>query len=196
MAARRTTFMNPATGYLARVLEAIRRIDVTAVESVVDALVSVHERDGQVLIAGNGGSASTASHMATDLGVGSQRRGAGLRAAALTANTAVMTAIANDVAFDAVFAEQVDLLGRPGDVLIVISASGNSPNLIRAIEAARGKNMSTVGITAFDGGTLAKIADQVVHTPTDSGDYGPAEDAHLVVNHMLTELLRARLRSD
>jgi D-sedoheptulose 7-phosphate isomerase len=133
--------------------------------------------------------------MATDLGVGSHRCGAGIRAITLTDNSGVVTATGNDLGFEEVFAAQVELLGQAGDLLVVISASGNSPNLLAAVDVAKRQAMTVVGLTGFDGGKLVDVADISIHVNTAMGDYGPAEDAHLAVNHMVTEQLRATFAS-
>lgn len=180
-------------GYVARVQAALGTIHEEQVVAFVGILIEAREAERQVFVIGNGGSATTASHMATDLGVGSQRFGAGIRVTSLVDNAGVITATGNDLSYDDIFSAQVQLLGQPGDVLVAISASGNSKNLIAAVAQAHQFGMKVVGITGFTGGRLAEIADLSIHVLTDVGDYGPAEDAHLVVNHMVTELLRQRL---
>jgi D-sedoheptulose 7-phosphate isomerase len=178
--------------YLGRVLRALQSIPMDRVASFVELLVAARELRRTVFLVGNGGSAATASHMATDLGVGSQRLGVGLRVICLVDNSAVLTATSNDVGFEDVYAAQVRLLGQPGDILVAISASGNSPNLLKVAVEAKEQGLSVVALTGFAGGELAGLADTSIHVPTAHGDYGPAEDAHLVINHMVTELLRLR----
>lgn len=180
-------------GYLSRIAQAIESIDEQKVLEVVDLMCGLHRRDCKVLVCGNGGSSTTASHMATDLGVGSQKVGCGIRIISLSEGMATVTAIGNDVSFVEVFAAQVQLLGSDGDMLIAISASGNSPNVIEAALRARDQGMTIVGITGFSGGRLKDLADISVHVTTADGDYGVAEDAHLMINHMVTELVRIRL---
>lgn len=179
--------------YVGRVIASLRTINEEQIEAFVDLLVAARERDSRVFIIGNGGSATTASHMATDLGVGAQRVGAGIRICSLADNAGVITATGNDLSFGDIYSAQVRLLGLEGDILVVISASGNSPNLIEASEVAKRMGMKLVGVTGFSGGRIKEIADVSIHVHTNTGDYGPAEDAHLVVNHMVTELLRRRL---
>ncbi len=147
--------------------------------------------DAQTLyVVGNGGSATTASHMATDLGVGSLRRRNPVRCVSLVDNSGVLTATSNDLDFKSVYKQQVRLLGRSGDVLICFSASGNSVNLIDAVLTAKEMGVFTVGITGFDGGKLKEICDLSVHTPTNIGSYGVVEDLHSSVSHVLTEVVR------
>ena len=182
-----------ASDYIERVLEALQNVREEDVHAFVDVLVDAYIRDKKVFVIGNGGSATTASHMATDLGVGSQRFGAGVRVVSLSDNSGALTAIGNDASFEDVFSEQLQLLAEEGDVLIAISVSGNSPNLVRAAMMARQENLTVVSLTGFSGGRLKELANVAVHVETEIGDYGPAEDAHLVVNHMVTELLRLRV---
>lgn len=176
--------------YLQRLREALASIDPTRIERLVQLLAEVRRDDRRVFVVGNGGSATTASHMATDLGVGSHRFGCGVRTVSLVDNTGVLTATANDMSFEEVFAAQLRLLADKGDVLVAISASGNSPNVVRAVETARELSMHTVGLSGFDGGKLATSVDLSIHVATAQGDYGPVEDAHLAINHMVTEKLR------
>lgn len=180
-------------GYLSRVSQAIESIDEQKVLEFVDLMCGLRRRDCKVLVCGNGGSSTTASHMATDLGVGSQKVGCGIRIISLSDNMAAVTAIGNDVSFVEVFAAQVQLLGSDGDMLIAISASGNSPNVIEAALRARDQGMTVVGITGFSGGRLKGLADISVHVTTADGDYGVAEDAHMIINHIVTELVRIKL---
>jgi len=128
--------------------------------------------------------------MAIDLGLGSQRFNAGLRAVSICENQAVVTAWSNDVGFDDVFGAQIRLLGKANDVLILISASGNSPSILRAYEAGSEVGLDVITLTGFDGGRLRSLSTLGVHVETQMGDYGPVEDAHLAVNHWLAELLR------
>jgi len=187
------TQQSSAPDYIKRVLDALQNVREADVLAFVDVLVDARIRDKKVFVIGNGGSAMTASHMATDLGVGSQRFGAGVRVVSLSENSGALTAIGNDASFEDVFSDQVQLLAEEGDVLIAISASGNSPNLVKAVMMARREKLTVVSLTGFSGGRLKELADVAVHVETENGDYGPAEDAHLVVNHMVTELLRLRV---
>ena len=178
-----------------------RSLDALPFEQIVDLVALLRSRciEGRaVYIAGNGGSASTASHMACDLGknvvkdqgqAGSSR----FRVTALVDNTAWMTAIANDDGYEWVFAKQLEALAEPDDVLIVISASGNSPNVVEAVRSARAMGVTTVGILGFGGGILKDLVDLSVVVA--GNEYGPVEDVHLVLNHAIAESLRATLCS-
>jgi D-sedoheptulose 7-phosphate isomerase len=176
--------------YIARIRMALDGLDLDAVREAAELLESARQRNALVLVAGNGGSASTASHMATDLGVGSHKQGVGLRTICLTDNSSVLTATANDISFERIFAEQIELLAGPGDVVILSSASGDSPNIIEAYQSAVSTGATVIALTGFEGGRLRDLAAHCIHIPTSSGDYGPVEDVHLIANHMLTELLR------
>ena len=100
-------------------------------------------------------------------------------------NLPIITAIGNDFGYNDIFSRQLQVLGKEGDVLVGISASGNSPNLVKAFEYAKSAKIKTVAITAFDGGKLKEIADLGIHVPTEMKEYGPAEDAHMILDHLI-----------
>lgn len=179
--------------YRRSVLEQISAVDLMAVAAAAEALRSARERGATVYVAGNGGSATTASHMVTDLMFGRGLPEPGLRVVGLADNQAVITATANDVSYDEVFARQLRRLARRGDVVILVSASGNSPNVVRAAEVARDLDAIVIGFTGFDGGRLAGLSDVSVHVRSPLDAYGPVEDVHLIVNHMLVAALAADL---
>lgn len=182
--------------YFDRIRAALTAVDADAIEEAARVLIRARANDSLVLVAGNGGSASTASHMATDLGVGSHKKGLGLKAVCISDNSSVLTATANDLSFERVFAEQIELLAESGDVVVLISASGNSPNILRARESAENVGATVIALTGFDGGSLRELVPICLHVPTAKGDYGPVEDVHLMINHMLTEILREAPRGD
>jgi D-sedoheptulose 7-phosphate isomerase len=169
---------------------ALNSVDLDSVESVTKALLEARRRESSVFVTGNGGSAATASHMATDLMLGSGLVDPPLRVIALTDNQAAISATGNDVGFEYVFSRQLRHLAKKQDLLIAVSASGNSPNVLACVEAAKEMGLTTVAFTGFDGGRLATMVDLLVHVPTRQGAYGPVEDVHLVVNHMITEQLK------
>ena len=138
----------------------------------------------------------TASHFANDIAIGT-RTGDDrpFRALSLADNAAVMTAIANDDGYDEIFVQQLQVLIRPGDVVVAISASGRSPNVIKAIEYANAHDAITVALTGFAGGRLKEIARHGVHVPTDEGEYGPVEDTHLILDHLVGAYLARRVRA-
>jgi D-sedoheptulose 7-phosphate isomerase len=155
------------------------------------AINQVRKTGGTVYIAGNGGSASTASHFATDIGIGSLNRANPVRSVSLCDNTAAITAIANDMDYSSIFAQQLKLLGKQGDLLIVISASGNSDNLIKAVGITSELGMQSHSLTGFDGGKLKQLTlGRNIHVETPKGAYGLVEDAHLAICHVITECIR------
>lgn len=183
---------HPFEEYLIRLQQAVAGIDRVALDGAVEALMTSYHAGGAVYVIGNGGSASTATHMACDLSKGPTPQGRqGLVVWSLTDNSALMTAIANDLAYDEIFAQPILSRMRSKDVLIAVSASGNSPNLIKGVQGARHRGCTIIALTGFKGGYLKENADIVLHASGDS--YGPVEDAHLVVNHYLVEALRIRL---
>lgn len=168
--------------YLNNVLQGI---DAKAVARFVKVLLEARARSATIYFIGNGGSAATASHFANDLAIGTNSYTKPFRVVSLTDNLAILTALANDFGYEEVFVRQLQVVGKPGDVLVAISASGNSPNLIRAMEYAASSDIKTVAITAFDGGKMKQIADEGIHVPTGPKEYGPAEDAHMILDHMI-----------
>lgn len=178
-----------ADGYLRYLASVFDRIDREAVAAFVEVLLDARRREARIFFIGNGGSAATASHWVNDL---TRWRDRPFRAISLTENVAVMTAYANDYGYDEVFIRQLQTLMAPEDVVVAISASGNSPNVLLAIEYANAHGAITVGLTGFDGGRLREMASISVHAPTNNGEYGPAEDVHMVLDHLVTSYLEHR----
>lgn len=177
-----STFAGAYLKYLSSVLGAI---DVKEIEQFIQTLLDARERGATVFFIGNGGSAATASHFANDLGIGTNCYDKPFRVISLTDNQAIITAIGNDFGYLDIFSRQLQVLGKPGDVLVAISASGNSLNLLRAFDYAKTADIKTVAITAFDGGKMKTVADEGIHVPTAPKEYGPAEDAHMVLDHLV-----------
>ncbi|MCH7776082.1 MAG: SIS domain-containing protein [Gemmatimonadetes bacterium] len=170
---------------LCSVLEKLLTGDLVRALKVLEK-ASVERR--RVFIAGNGGSAATASHMANDLLNGTRGQNSpSVRSIALSDNVSLITAIANDEDYKEIFARQLETLAEPDDVLIVFSGSGNSSNIVRAVEVAIEKKMTTVGFLGMGGGRVAKLVDVAVIVP--SNEYGPIEDVHMVFNHLVTAYL-------
>lgn len=179
-----------ADGYREEVTTHLRNVSTEALARASVRLLRAHAEGAQVLVAGNGGSASTASHLACDLaktvlGTAPTTRASRFRVVSLADNVALLTAWANDEGYDTVFAEQVKMLGRVGDVLVVISVSGSSPNIIAAVRAARERGVDTIGLLGCDGGEAMGLVDDGIIVPCH--DYGHVESAHLVIAHLLTE---------
>jgi D-sedoheptulose 7-phosphate isomerase len=174
-------------GYLSAQERAVASIDPAAVEKLVHLLVEVHARDGQVFTCGNGASAANASHFAADLGKNASgalvKRGfRPFRILSLNDNTPWMTALANDYCYEEVYSRQLANYARAGDLLIAISVSGNSPNVIKAMEYAKEHGVKTVAIVAAQRGKAAVLADHVV--VVEDPHYGRSEDAHMTILHM------------
>jgi D-sedoheptulose 7-phosphate isomerase len=172
--------------YLTRLKSAVDGLDRAKLEELTALLLGAYRNDRQVFTVGNGGSASLASHMAADLAkntIGPNMKR--FRIMSLNDNASIVTALANDLGYDKIFSEQLTNLIRAGDVLIVVSASGNSPNVLNAIRYAQAQSATVVGLLGFDGGEAAKLAD--VSIVVDSRSYGIVEDVHLVINHILVE---------
>ena len=170
----------------------LRRVNLDAVERVYRILRGARDRGATVYLAGNGGSAATAAHWVNDLGKGAKQcNQSPLRVMNLADNVSWLTALANDEGYERVFAGQLENFARAGDVLIVLSASGNSPNLLRAVELARARQLKTIGLLGFDGGALKDMVDEVLLLPTRKGAYGLVESGHDLFCHVLTACLAA-----
>lgn len=175
-----------ADGYLGYLSEILAKLDRGQIAEFIDALLDAQRRGATVFFLGNGGSAATASHFQNDL---TRWRENPMRVVSLTDNVAVLTAIGNDYGYEQVFRMQLENLLLPGDLVVAISVSGNSPNVIQAMEYATSKGATTVGLTGFDGGRLAAMVDINVHAPTLPGEYGPAEDVHMILDHLIVSFL-------
>lgn len=186
-----TAFARSYLNYLQSVLQ---RIDTAEIGRFIETLLGARERGATVFFIGNGGSAATATHFAHDLSVGTNDYDKPFRAVSLTDNIPIITAIGNDFGYEEIFIRQLRILGKGGDVVVGISASGNSPNLLQAFDYARSVGIKTVAITAFDGGTLKQMADESIHVPTGPKEYGPAEDAHMVLDHLIGAYLMRAVR--
>lgn len=183
--------------YCRYVSELITHLDTAAVEEVVNCFLKARREDKTIYFAGNGGSASTASHFCQDVSeIGRKIKGKGFRAQSITDNVSAVTAIANDYNYDSIFSMQIQYNFNPGDVLVCISASGNSPNVINAANLAKEKGGTTVALVGFSGGRLAEICDITVHIKTQVGEYGPVEDVHLMLDHIITSYLIMALRNE
>ena len=146
---------------------------------------------GTLFFCGNGGSAADAQHIATEYTIRYLRTRRALRAVALTTDTSAITAAGNDFSFDEIFSRQVEALGRPGDLLIVHTTSGNSPNCLRAIEAARATGMKSLALTARDGGKVKDVADLCLIVPTSRTDR--AQELHLAIQHAICDAIDAEV---
>ena len=184
--------------YLARIAEVQGELDLKETEALADAVHGAYERGNFVFICGNGGSGSNASHLCEDLGKSSLTRDKftddsvkRLKVLSLTDNTPYILAWGNDEGFDRIFVEQLKNLAGPGDVLIAISGSGNSENVLNAVAWANKHDMETFGVTGFTGGKLRVLARNNVHVPCD--DMGVVECVHLQLFHWVLDDLHGRI---
>jgi D-sedoheptulose 7-phosphate isomerase len=190
-----------AKSYITELKTVLDRLSLAEVERVVQAFDAAHATGKQIFVIGNGGSAATASHMMNDLNKGTlghnpDKEGSSgwkrFRVIALTDNVSLMTAWANDAEYNSIFAEPLKNLANAGDLLVAISASGNSPNIIAAVETAKQLGVKVVGLAGFGGGKLAKLADVAVVVP--SNDYGAVEDVHMILDHIITSYFYEKFR--
>ncbi|WP_376967319.1 SIS domain-containing protein (plasmid) [Azospirillum sp. A26] len=174
--------------YSRRLSIVLENFDWTPVEQLAGDLLQCWRSGAQVFLAGNGGSAGNANHIANDLLYPlSKRKGSGIRVHALTANPAVLTCLANDEGYENVFAYQLATLARPGDIVLALSGSGNSPNILRLLEEARRIEVKSYAVVAYSGGKAKQLADVPIHFAID--DMQIAEDTQLIIGHMLMQWL-------
>jgi len=185
---------------LRRGLETLAELAAQVAAEQMDTASAIAERyesalrgGGTLLFAGNGGSAADAQHLAAEYVVRFQSSRPALRAIALTTDTSILTASANDMGFDEVFARQVEALGRPGDVLVLHSTSGESPNVLRAAQTAKARGIAVVAFLGKGGGALRELADVALVVPSD--DTARIQEIHLALEHLICELVEERLRA-
>ena len=173
----------------------LSRLDGQSVENVVEVFLEARKNGKTIFFVGNGGSAATASHFCQDLAeVGNKANCEGFRTLSLTDNVSFITAAGNDCGYDSIFTKQMKFLFSEGDVLVGISASGNSQNVVNAVKLAKEKGGVAVALVGFDGGELGKLADHAIHLQTPKGEYGPVEDAHMILDHIITTYLMDKLK--
>jgi D-sedoheptulose 7-phosphate isomerase len=181
--------------YLDRLRAAVEALPQERLAELGEMLYRAYRNDKQVFTLGNGGSASTASHMAADLAkntIGTNMRR--FRVMSLNDNAAILTSLANDLGYENVFREQLENLVRPGDLLIALSASGRSPNVLKALRYAQAQCAQTACLLGFEGGDAASLCDVAIIVPTEH--YGVVEDVHLIINHILVDYFKAKLADE
>lgn len=189
--------MEFAKDYLKLLSHGLSKIPLKNFEAIAHILFEAYERDKQIFILGNGGSAAIASHMACDLGKGTltnvyspkEKR---FRVISLTDNMPLFSALANDIGYDYVFEQQLQNLVQPGDVVIGVSCSGNSPNVLRALKLAKQKTAITIGFVGFDGGKMKELCDYSLHF--EEKHYQRCEDAFSIFQHIITCFLAEKKR--
>ena len=183
-----SAFQKFATDYAQRLNAAVQALPLPAVEALAEALLRCWREGRQLFIFGNGGSAGNAIHLANDYLYGISRQvGHALRVTALPANSAVLTCLANDEGYDNIFHHQLAVLARPGDVVLAFSGSGNSPNIVKALQWCKGNGVQSFAVLGFSGGQCKALADVPIHVPVD--DMQISEDLQLVVGHLLMQWL-------
>jgi len=175
-------------GYSSKLQEVLGSSDWSSVNLLAQDMLRCWQEKRQVFFCGNGGSAGNAVHLANDFLYGiAKKTGGGLKVQALSANSAVMTCLANDVGYESIFSEQLAVQAQAGDLLIALSGSGNSPNIVRVIEQAKAMDVKSYAILGFTGGKCKELADVPIHFPVN--DMQIAEDMQLIVGHMMMQWL-------
>lgn len=186
--ARLNSFAKQSKDYLNRLQQACDQIPLDRVELLAYALLDAWKHKRQVFIFGNGGSAGNAIHLANDFIFGiSKKFGSGLRIHALPANSSVITCLANDIGYENIFEYQLGLMSNPGDIVIALSGSGNSPNIVKALEYAKEADLQSFAILGYSGGRSLTLAKMPIHIPID--DMQIAEDFQLIIGHMIMQYL-------
>tara|TARA_B100000029_G_scaffold76093_1_gene67838 strand:+ start:193 stop:768 length:576 start_codon:yes stop_codon:yes gene_type:complete len=187
----KTPSTNSIQTYINTLSRLIQEIDSSLLESISETLYIAWQNRQNIFCIGNGGSAATSAHFATDLSWGRKATDQDRpKAVSLTTNTSILTAISNDIGYDFVFYEQLKTFLRKNDIVFAISASGNSPNVIKAIEYANSIGSITIGLSGFDGGKMKTICQKCVHINTNQGEYELVEDVHHAICHMLSTYVK------
>lgn len=172
--------------YIDKLKITLSHLDIESIVQVIKALEGTVKKKSRIYIIGNGGSAATASHMANDFGVGLKLREIrNFNVESLSDNSSVCTAIANDIGYDNIFYAQLKNKINKDDILIAISCSGNSENVVKAVKYARGMGSTVVGMSGFEGGVLKELSDISFHVATEKGEYGIVEDIHMILDHII-----------
>ena len=172
--------------YLTRLKFILDNIDANVISDIVNALEKTIINKSRIYIIGNGGSSATASHMVNDLGAGLRRRDiVNFDVLSLGDNSPVVTAIANDIGYENIFYMQMKGLIKQKDIVIEISCSGDSPNILKAVDYAQSSGCKVIGITGFDGGRLKVLSDINFHVDAPKNEYGLVEDTHMILDHII-----------
>jgi D-sedoheptulose 7-phosphate isomerase len=186
-----------ASAYIDQLARYLKELDCKKIEDIMSLFEMARQSGNTIFFIGNGGSAATSSHFANDFTLATRGTDAvPFRAVSLCDNNALLTALANDEGFDNIFVEQLRPLAKKGDIVVAISASGNSANLVKAIEYANGNGLVSVGFAGFTGGAMADICQQFLYIPSAEGEYGPAEDVAMVLDHLMSTFLTYKIYGD
>lgn len=190
--------MSFAKDYFEKLSIGLNKLDVSEIEKIVDILLNAWMNDKQIFIAGNGGSAATASHLVCDLGKGTLKRmydptEKRFKVMSLTDNVPLLTALANDVQYENIFSQQLNNLIERGDLLIIISGSGNSENILRAIKLAQEKKATVIGFLGSNGGKAKEMVDHYIIY--EESHYGRIEDSHSILSHLITSWLKEKMNN-
>lgn len=187
-------FLNQYKNNLKHLIDALDNDTLVRIQTAFEQTVTDQSR---IYVIGNGGSAATASHIANDFGIGLKRRGImSLDIISLADNSAVCTAIANDVGYENIFYMQLKDVVRPKDVILAISCSGDSPNVVKAVQYAKENGALIIGLTGFGGGVLRGLSDLNIHINVPKGEYGLVEDMHMIFDHILYSYNCAKIKQE
>ncbi|MEM7352104.1 MAG: SIS domain-containing protein [Acidobacteriota bacterium] len=180
-----------ADRYLTYMSDLLAQVDRGAVAQILETFIEAGEAGRTIYFLANGGSAAVASHFVNDLGIGTRAEGSRpFRAASLVDNVPTLTAVGNDEGYEKIFLYQLEAVLDAGDVVVALSVSGNSPNIIEAVRYAKKVGAVVIGCTGFDGGALRQLCDISLHQSTPRGEYGPTEDVFSVLDHLVYTYLR------
>lgn len=172
--------------YTKKLMMGLESLPLREIEAFINHLQAMSKTRGRLYIMGNGGSVATGAHFANDLiGISLQSKNLNIQVESLGDNSAVLTGLANDFGFEKSYAKLLENKLQEGDSILLISASGNSKNLLNAVETAKKKGAKVISLVGFDGGILKGLSDICIHTPSELGDYEKSEDLHLLVNHFI-----------
>ena len=185
--------MSAWSSFLSRLSVGLHSINEADLDAFCGEMYKIIDNKGTIYIAGNGGSASTADHFQNDIQAGASKHVPRFKAISMSSNAALQTTIANDLGYEKIFSYQVESMCEPGDGLLLISASGNSSNLLNAALAAKALGVNTFALLGFDGGKLLHMVDWPLLVPSDAGDYSVPESAHLIIDHYFMEFCRTHV---
>jgi D-sedoheptulose 7-phosphate isomerase len=183
--------------YLDKIKDLLESLDAQSIEKATQLIEAAYNNENNIFIIGNGGSASTASHMANDFSKGIHTgTDKHVKALSLTDNTSLLTAISNDNGYEKVFVDQLKVFLKKNDVVIGFSASGDSTNVLNAMQYAKDHSAKTIGLVGFDGGKMKDIVDVCIHVKTPKGWYGPVEDIHMIVDHIISGYFNEKFKKE